>query len=484
MRALAGLIVLLPSVANAAGFYTADVGARAMARGGAFVAAPDSVLAAHYNPAGLALLGEGLHAHVDLSFVDFDATFERRCPCADPDHPNAATFDQDLDSTLSAAGTQSSRTPLLIPFLGFAYGFAPLDLTIALTVHAPTSGRHDWGAPPSSLERSYESSADGFAGRYSAHAVKNVELNGALSVALSPLPRLRVGASALVFMASSEQGQTIWSNFDSIPLAPEETRFDVPILFSLQPSFFFNWAVGASYEVVDGLTIGSSFRGRRSLRGSGKIQAELPRFLRDPATNEALFGARITGEDADVELDMAPIWRTGVQYRMPGLFRAEAAVVFEGWSAHQEIVLKPKDVVIDVMGTTTELPTITIDRRWNDAWSFRFGGELELLEPHVRLIGGYFYETSAIPDERLSIARIDRPKHGISVGAARSFFGVNVQVGVAFVHLVEADIDDSSVSIVAPFPAPVGSDELVTTVGNGRIQSNFLIASLSLGYRL
>ena len=47
-------------------------------------------------------------------------------------------------------------------------------------------------------------------------------------------------------------------------------------------------------------------RGRRSLRGSGKIQAELPRFLRDPATNEALFGARITGRPPRLAGDIIP----------------------------------------------------------------------------------------------------------------------------------------------------------------------------------
>jgi hypothetical protein len=72
----------------------------------------------------------------------------------------------------------------------------------------------------------------------------------------------------------------------------------------------------------------------------------------------------------------------------------------------------------------------------------------------------------------------------VSIGASKTLFGVTMQVGLALVHFVEANIGDSAVRVVAPFPEPIGSDELVSTVGNGRITSNFLIASLSLGYRL
>lgn len=485
MKRLAALLLLVPSPALAAGFYTGDVGARGLARGGAFVAAPDSVLAAHYNPAGLSLL-RGFHSLVDVSLVDFSSSFDRRCPCADPNLERAAEFDAALEAGFVDAGAATSRTPLVIPFLGLAYGFEPLDLTVALSVHAPTSGRHDWGAPPPTSGRGYVNAATDFPGRYAAHEVKNVELNSALSVALQPLPGLRIGGSFIVFLTQSEQTQTLWANLPDFPTGPEDPRFDVPITFSLSPSYFLNWAVGASYEIVDGLSIGSSFRAQRHLRGDGKLQADLPRFLRDPDTNEPLFGAAINGEDTELELDIAPIFRAGIEYRMPGLFRAEAAVVWEGWSAHENILLRPKDVAIDLMGQRIDIPEIVIDRRWKDTVSLRFGGEIEALEPHVGLRAGYFYESSAIDDERLSLSRIDRPKHGLSVGASKSFAGLTIELAVSYIFFTTAEIDDSAVPVVAPFPVEggLGSTELVSTVGNGTLASRFLIAALSVGYRL
>src|SRR6185503_10934914 len=45
-------VCALASRAEAGGFYLGDIGARGMARGGAFVAAPDDLLAIHYNTAG------------------------------------------------------------------------------------------------------------------------------------------------------------------------------------------------------------------------------------------------------------------------------------------------------------------------------------------------------------------------------------------------------------------------------------------------
>ncbi len=484
-RLLAFALTLTPAPALAAGFYTGDVGARGVGRGGAFVAAPDSVLAAHYNPAGLSQL-KGLNLLLDASLVDFDATFDRRCPCADPALADAATYDAALQATFAEAGPQRSRTPLVIPFIGAAYGFEPLDLTIAATIHAPNSGRHQWGDPPSPRTPGYVPNAPDLTGRYSAHIVKNVEVNAALSVALQPLPRLRVGASLIVFYAESEQTQTLWANLADFPDGPEDPRFDVPIAFTLAPSLFLNWSVGASYEPIDGLFIGASFRAKRKVRGDGTLEADLPRFLRDPDTNEPIFGAAIRGEDAKVALDIAPIARGGIEYRLPGVFRAEAAVVWEGWSAHQDIVLTPQDIVIDLMGASTPIPEITIDRRWRDTISVRLGGEVEVLEPHVRLRGGYYFETSSIEDDRLSIARIDRPKHGFSLGASKSLFGFTVDVAVTYVHLASVEITESQVPIVAPFAEEeggIGSRELVSTVGNGAIDSHFLIGSLGVGYR-
>lgn len=478
------LLVLFPASAHAAGFYTGDVGARAVGRGGAFVAAPDSVLAAHYNPAGLSQL-RGLHVLVDASLVDFDATFDRTCPCADPALDEAATYDAALEATFAEAGTQRSRTPLVIPFIGAAYGFEPLDLTVAATLHAPNSGRHQWGDPPTTRTPGYVPQAPYFTGRYAAHTVKNVELNGALSVALQPIPRLRVGASLIVFLAQSEQTQTLWANVKGFPNGPEDPRFDVPIVFTLSPSLFLNWAVGASYEPIDGLFVGASFRAKRKIRGDGTLEAELPRFFRDSATNEPILGAAIRGKDAKIALDIAPIARGGVEYRMPGLFRAEAALVWEGWSAHESIVLTPEDIVIDLMGSSTPIPEIPIDRRWRDTVSVRVGGELEALQPHVGLRAGYYFETSSVDDQRLSLSRIDRPKHGFSIGASKSLFGFTVDVALTYVHFTPVTITNSQVPIVAPFPEEedgIGSKELVSTIGNGTVESHFLIGSLAVGY--
>src|SRR5206468_3659136 len=49
-------MITAAGTAQASGLYVGDIGTRGMARAGAFIASPDSLLALHYNPAGLALL--------------------------------------------------------------------------------------------------------------------------------------------------------------------------------------------------------------------------------------------------------------------------------------------------------------------------------------------------------------------------------------------------------------------------------------------
>lgn len=480
---IVGLLLAGPS-AYGGGFYITDIGTRSMARAGAFVAAPDSVLAAHYNPAGLSLL-KGFHTELSGSLVAFDATFQRTCPCTDPATEGAAAFDAALEAQFAGHPGHTS-TPIAIPFLGFAYGFDWLDTTVALAGYGPNSGRHKWGELPATKSPTYETTALTFPERYRAQDVNNLEANINLSVAFSPWPGVRLGGSALVYATGSRQGLTLWTNYGTFNDAPEDPRFDVPIVFQLNNTWALNWGVGGSWEIVKGLSLGSSFRGKRSVRGKGKLVTQLPRFLIDTTTGQPLQGASITGEEAQIELNVAPIWRTGLQYSLPGVFTAELALVYEGWSNHERILIRPQGVSIDLQGETFEIPTLIIDRRWQDTWSIRLGGELNLWQPWLGLRAGYFYETASITEERVEVGRIDRPKHGVSLGLATTYKGVTLEVSGMYIHLLSLTTRDSKVKQTTPFdpstPDSPGSNEFVTTVGNGTINAHYFIGSVSLSF--
>ena len=466
--------------AAAAGFYIGDVGARGMGRGGAFVAAPDSMLAANYNPAGLSLL-RGLHVEASLAYVELNADIDRQCPCLD------AQIDPELE--LGFGNRSSTSTPLAIPYVGIGYGFDWLNTHVAFAAWGPNSGRHNWGAVPNTQLPSFGQRSVAQPQRYSAFEVANFEANYTLNLAMEPIRGLRLGVSGYLHFSGSEQSLSVWANSATFARPAENTDFDVPLEVQLDPQPGLGWGVGASYEIIPGLSIGTSFRAERKVKGVGQLDAQLPVFFL-----ENFPDSRIEGDEVEIELDVAPIWRAGIQYRWPEVLTIEGAVVWEGWSTHDRITVRPQgvQVIVPLAAEPIVVPEIVLPRDWVDTWSVRVGGEVHALQPYVDLRWGYFYESSAVPASTVAAARIDRPKHGASLGAAVTWHGITLEVAATYVHLVPLSVTDSDIRVTGVFPvepgpngeAPVGSDQNLSVIGNGDIQGHYLIGAVSLGFAL
>ena len=95
------LAFLMAPSAEAAGYYTSDVGVRAFSRGGAYVAGCNDLLALWYNPAALTRLGNGV-ATVDVAAVSQQVSFDRK------DYPGEGPL-VDPDTGASAPATSASR---------------------------------------------------------------------------------------------------------------------------------------------------------------------------------------------------------------------------------------------------------------------------------------------------------------------------------------------------------------------------------------
>lgn len=481
--------------AQAAGFYLTDIGTRAMARGGAFVAAPDSLLALHYNPAGLSYL-RGFQFEASLSPVVMDATFQRKCPCVidredRPDGTTAAELDAALEAQY-ADNPSNTNTTLYIPFLAMGYGLPWQETTIAIGVWGPNSGRHKYGELPPARRPTFPDAAAEVPSRYSGIEMKTIEVNFGIGVGSRPfkgvpiLERLRVGAMLMGYQSGNDQTVHLFLNSDTLAdiygRSPENPQLDVPIVFSFKESFAINWAVGANFEIIDGLTLGGSFRGQRNISTSGTIDVSLPGDLlgdlRDPNDDVA----RVTGNEVEVELSTAPIARVGLQYDWPELFRAELAWVWEGWSAHDEVVIRPRDIQFEIAGQDAmELGEIRAQRNWQDTWSLRLGGELTLLEPYLTIQGGYYFEPTAIAPRRVDPSRIDLDKHGFSVGLATTWYGVTFNVAFQYTKLVSTTVTDSE---QVQITALEGTPDLLTNIGNGDYSGQYFITSFALTFAL
>lgn len=474
--ALISCLLVAPNTAVAAGFYISDIGARGLGRGGAFVAAPDSLLAASYNPAALAQL-KGLHVELSVAYVELNAQADRRCPCLDP------ATDAELERGFRSANTS---TPLAIPFAAIGYGFEDLRTHIALAAWGPNSGRHDWSSIPNTRSPAFQAQSEALSQRYSAFDVDNFEANLALSVAMAPFEGFRMGFSWYAHWTGSVQSLSVWANSATFAREAEDTRFDVPIEVTLPPTFGWGWGLGVSWEIIDGLSIGSSFRGERKVVGKGELDAQLPVFF-----IENFEDSQIIGDEVEIELNIAPIWRAGIEYRWPKVLTVEFAVVWEGWSTHDRITVRPQgvEVIVPISDEPIVIPELVLERDWVDTWSFRIGGEIHPLQPYVDFRWGYFYETSAVPARTVAASRIDRPKHGVSLGAAVKWRGMTFELAASYIHLLPISIDDSDIRVTGVFPTEplgeaVGSADNLSVVGNGDISAHYLIGAVSVSFAI
>jgi hypothetical protein len=454
--------------AEAAGFYIGDIGARGTSRGGAFVARSDSLIGIHYNPAGLAAMRRGFHVEGDLNLVQFGGSFLRKCPCVDPALADAAELDAELSRTFGSEPVTNQRGLQDIPFIGAGWGFDWMDLTLALAVWGPQGARrysYEEGGPRAGPQR------------YSSRGVEVAEAYYALGVALSPLKGLRVGGTAHLYGFETVQDLTLWAN-SRILSTPEDREYDIPTRLDFSRAAALNWSLGASYDITDKLTIGGSVLGKRSVRADGTADIAVPQLLKDLAQVE------VTGSQIELELNLPPIFRLGLEWREPELFSVEVAGVVEGWEVYDSARIRSKDVQISQMGTAAPLAPITIPYEFQNTYSVRVGGQFDKFNPWLGLRAGYFYEKSAIPAVRKDVSTPDLDKHGLALGVATTWYGVTLELAAQYIIQLELEVSDSGQKVVGPLPPPAGSERLLTAVGNGTYSGDYLILGASLSFSL
>jgi long-chain fatty acid transport protein len=284
----------------------------------------------------------------------------------------------------------------------------------------------------------------------------------------------------MIYQNGNRQPLHLWLNSTTFGSMPESTNLDVPIVLDFKRNFALNWSVGLSYEPLPGLSIGGSFRGKRSIRADGTLDIGLPEYLTDLAS--------VTGNKIQIEINTPPIARVGVEYALPKIFKLEGAFVYEGWRTYRSVVVRPVDVKVAInsggMSMEQQLEKIVQPRNWESTFSLRLGGEVTVLEPLLTARAGYFFEPSAIPENRVDPSRIDFDKHGFALGLGTTFFGVSLDVAAMYIALAGAEVRNSEVASTGPLKPPLGSDRLLTTVGNGNYDAHYVLGSASLSFAL
>ncbi|MDB4973342.1 MAG: rane protein in aromatic hydrocarbon degradation [Myxococcaceae bacterium] len=446
--ALAVLVsALLPyTEAHAGGLYLFDRGARALGRGGAFVAGADDPSALWYNPAGLIASKKQLVADAVLPILLAD--FTRHNPGGAPDSP-----------TISP-----KPTPIPIPTLAFSHDLGHRDLVFGAGIIAPNVVLMNY-------ENSIGPNRMPSPARYSLLELKGTALaNLTAGVAWEASNWLSIGADVMV-QTGYFRAKTALSACDGVICSfSEQKDFDAYATIKTIPTYGFTGVAGmiANFDI---LRFGFSVMLPYTLRGVGSASVKLP-------TNPIFEDASVHGDKAKLAIKFPTILRWGSEIRLISWLRMEGAVVWEQWSRQKSIDVKLDGVTINnVTGLGNyDVGNIKLPRNMNNVWSIRGGFEATIPRRWVGKVdfqvrGGLAYETGAFDKKSLTPLTIDTNKVVLSGGLTLGLLKwLRFDTVAGLVFMQDVDVTNSEIRQPTAIRPPLKT--FASVIGNGKYEQN------------
>ncbi|MFT3922046.1 MAG: outer membrane protein transport protein [Myxococcales bacterium] len=402
-RLLLALLILVPCAkVQAGGLYLFDRGARALSRGGAFVAGADDPSSLWYNPAGLKYSGN--QVLMDATMTIFMGSFTRY---------DAAGMPQ--------AKVDAEPMPLPIPSLSMSHNFGLEDWTFAAGIFAPNTILMGW--PESVTAGGLRQPAPS---RYSLINMRGSLLSAiSLGLAYHGIEGLSLGADVQIWTGRFK-AKTALSGCDAFACSfPEDPEFDSTVTLDLFPAVGISGAVGFTWD-MEIARLGASFTFPYSLHGAADLQISLP-------TSPLFDNATVKGNKADIEIKFPWIGRVGGEIHPADWLRMEGTFVYEAWSTQKDIPVKPHGVQMqNIRGIGDyDVGNMKIQRNMKDTWSIRGGYEAILPEDWLPIKtifrGGLAYEKGAFSNPHLTPMTLDTNKVVLTGG-----FGLNFTDTVRF----------------------------------------------------
>lgn len=449
-RAFSTLVILasclLPeSQAHASGFYLFDRGARALGRGGAFIAGADDPSALWYNPAGLIASKRQLVADAVLPVLLADFTRHNA------DGTDAPTI-------------HPKPTPIPIPTLAFSHDLGHRDLVFGAGIMAPNVVLMNY-------EQSVGAQRDPSPARYSLLELKGTAIaNLTAGVAWEVNNWLSIGGDAQI-QTGYFRAKTALSACDGVICNfPEQRDFDAYATIKAFPTYGFTGVFGAIAN-FDILRFGFSVMLPYTLRGVGHVDMKLP-------TNPIFDGASLSGDKAKLSIKFPTILRWGSELRLVSWLRMEGAVVWEQWSREKSIDIKGDGLLLrNVTGLGDYgIGTIQLPRNMRNTYSIRGGFEATI--PHrwvgnvdFQVRGGLAYETGAFTSKTLTPLTIDTNKvilsGGLTLGLLK-WLRFDTVAGLIFMQ--DLNVTDSEIRQPQALRPPLKT--FASVIGNGNYQQN------------
>lgn len=439
-----------------------------MARAGAFIAGADDLGAIYHNPAGIHEAGGQFL--LDASWLNFTSDYQRQALVRQVDPNTGETVGTYRQNFKKVDGTSP-----VIPIPTLAISFSPHDdWVLAGGVYAPyaaiTSYPETLDGQPAPQRYSLltlEGSSLAFVGFWAAYAAADW---------------LRLGAGLQLLVGSFRSSVVLQGCVpERFFCAPEDPLWDVLGEINVGPIVAPTGNIGALFLLPEDFRVGTSFQFPTYVRSGATLKTRLPQA--------AVFSSAETeGDSADVAFDLPWSARVGVEAR--GLvedLRVELAFVYDHWSMHDEITVDPDGVALtNVVGFPRRyfIPEIVFKRNFQDSYGIRLGGEyrFEMLGQEWDARGGMAYESSAIPEEQLSVLTIDMPKWTLALGGGIYIGDFRFDATYAHVFGDETVVDPETAQAFATSPVNANPPRNPTAINGGVYDSRANVFGVGLTY--
>jgi long-chain fatty acid transport protein len=420
---LLAAFLVLPAVAWGAGFSLYEQGARAMGSAGAYTARVGDASAIYYNPAGLAKVESGeLEVGTSLIYVTREFAGVEPWPGygVHEKSPKAAFF----PSHLYWAQRVSSA------------------MVVGFGVYNPFGLTTEWEDP------------DAFSGRFLSTKASITPFYFNPTAAVSLTPGFRVGAGLMAVHSSLELRRHVAQPNPAYANAGEPEVLDLgTVQLNGKNDLDYGFTFGMQLDVMPTVTLAANYRSKVAITYEGDADFTFTGAgsALDPQL-EALFP---DDQSVSTDLDFPAVFVTALAVQVSPKFSLEGDLGWTQWSSFKTLPLRFED----------ESLSKNLTEKWDDAFFFRVGAELQTC-PDMQLRFGYYYDQTPQPTEAVSPLLPDNNRHGISVGVGKSWG--QFRADLFGLYLVMPDRETEGIN----------RDGFEGTYAN-----NVEIAGLTLGYR-
>ncbi len=208
---------------------------------------------------------------------------------------------------------------------------------------------------------------------------------------------------------------------------------------------------GLLYEPVQGVKLGLAYRSEVRVNHSGDLKLA--------------WLAPVRG-DAVVVYPPSLTWGIAVSSWQPLVM--EFDVTWTGWSTYDYLRL---DLSQPLPGPTT---TILQEKRWQDAWAFRLGGNYQI-RPGMKVRAGYIYDLTPVPSSTFDPTVPDANRHIFTFGGDLEID--RFTLGFAYNYILSENRSKANVLTINGVPLPPGLQ------ANGKYKSDNHSLGFSMAYK-